>query len=157
MASPPLVTYWHRQTAPVCLVLYALAALLVALGWMLRQEPVFAIMFPSTGGIVGLIGAGFHHLTTEDQGDHLSIRFGPLPLFRTTVRYEQIRSLELGRTTSIGMHLNPLGGWTWNLWGWDCIVIRYKNGGVFRLGSDDAENLARFIEMRMEEFREQPR
>jgi hypothetical protein len=156
MASPPLVTYWHRQTAPLCLVLYALAAFFIALGWALRQEPALAVVLPIAGGVVALLGAAFHHLTTEDQGDHLSIRFGPLPLFRTTLRYEQIRSLELGRATSIGIHWT-LGSSTWNLWGRDCLVIHYKHGGVFRLGSDDAENLARFIRMRMEEFREQPR
>ena len=156
MASPPLVTYWHRQTAPLSLVLYALAALFVAFGWSFRQEPVVAFVLVAAGGVVALLGAGFHHLTTEDQGDHLSIRFGPLPLFRTTLRYEQIRSLELGRANSLGIHWS-LGGSTWNLWGRDCLVIHYKHGGVFRLGSDDAENLARFIQMRMEEFREQPR
>lgn len=38
------------------------------------------------------------------------------------------------------------GGWVWNLWGRDCVVVHLKNGGVLRIGTDDAENLARFLE-----------
>jgi len=33
----------------------------------------------------------------------------------------------------------------WNLWGRDCVVLHLKKG-VLRVGTDDAENLARFLE-----------
>lgn len=33
----------------------------------------------------------------------------------------------------------------WNLWGWTCVVVQFKNGGVLRIGTDDAENLVEFL------------
>lgn len=37
------------------------------------------------------------------------------------------------------------GGWVWNLWGRDCVVIRFDKG-VLRILTNDANNLARFLE-----------
>jgi hypothetical protein len=34
------------------------------------------------------------------------------------------------------------------LWGRQCVVVYLSNGGVLRMGTDDAENLARFLEGR---------
>ena len=47
---------------------------------------------------MALLASAFHQLTVEDQGDHLAIRFGPLPLFRRKVRYAEIEKVEVGRT-----------------------------------------------------------
>src|SRR5262249_12971741 len=32
-----------------------------------------------------------------------------------------------------------------NLWGRDCVVLHRRDGGVLRIGTDDPENLARFL------------
>jgi hypothetical protein len=50
----------------------------------------------------------------------LVIRFGPIPLFRRTVRYADIQKVEVGRTLILdgwGIHFSIRGGWVWNLWG----------------------------------------
>ena len=44
-----------------------------------------------------------------------------------------------------GIHLSIRGGWVWNLWGRDCVVVHLTKG-VLRIGTDDAENFARFLE-----------
>jgi hypothetical protein len=96
-----------------------------------------------------VVAASFHHLTVEDQGDVLSIRFGPVPLFRKIVPYNEIKSVETGRTLlldGLGIHMSIRGGWVWNIWGRDCVVVHFRNGGTLRIGTDDAENLARFLE-----------
>ena len=31
-----------------------------------------------------------------------------------------------------GIHLSPSGGWTWNLWGFDCVDVTYKKGRKLR-------------------------
>jgi hypothetical protein len=152
MASPPLVTYWHRQAAPLCLLLYALASVFLWIGYNLRHEPVASIVMPLAGVINLVLAASFHHLTVADEGAALGIRFGPLPLFRTAILYDDIRRVELGRTTlldGLGIHLSLRGGWIWNLWGRDCVVIHLRNGSIFRIGSDDAENLAGFVKTRI--------
>jgi len=159
MASAPLVTYWHRQTSPLCMLLYALAALFLWLAYSLRHEPVVSVVMPLAGIVNLVLATSFHHLTVSDEGEALAIRFGPLPLFRTAIRYDDIRRVELGRTTlldGLGIHVSLRGGWVWNLWGRDCVVLHLRNGSVFRIGSDDCENLAAFIKTRIEE-EEQPR
>ena len=158
MAMPPLLTYWHRQAAPLCLLLYLIAAILLMVSWRLR-EPVISAILSVSGLLTLLLALSFHHLTVADEGDVLAIRFGPFPLFRTAVRYDDIRRVEIGRTTvseGWGIHLNLRGGWVWNLWGRDCVVLHLKRGSVLRLGTDDAENLARFIRSRIEDYREHP-
>jgi hypothetical protein len=99
-----------------------------------------------------ILATAFHHLAVDGQGDRLSVRFGPLPLFRRTVRYADIEKVDVGRTLILdgwGIHLSIRGGWVWNLWGRDCIVVRFKKGGTLRVGTDDAENLTGFLEGRL--------
>ena len=142
-------TYHHTQRAPLCLLLYGLAITFFVLVWVLRQEPVLVWVFPVTGLFVLVLAASFHHLTVADKGYHLSISFGPLPLFRQSVRYNDIEQIEVGKTTLLdgwGIHMSLRGGWVWNLWGWDCVVVHFKNGSTLRIGTDDAENLARFLQ-----------
>ena len=100
------------------------------------------------GLFVALIAAAFHHLTVEDRGEFLVIRFGPLPLFHRTIRYDNIERVEVGRTLILegwGIHWSVVrGGWVWNLWGRDCVVVHLKKG-VLRIGADDAANLVHFL------------
>ena len=96
-----------------------------------------------------VLAASFHHLSVMDHGDVLAIRFGPVPLFRRIVRYTDIEKVEVGRTTLLdgwGIHMSIRGGWVWNLWGRDCVVVHFRNGGTLRIGTDDSEKLAGFLE-----------
>ena len=141
--------YSHTQKAPLCLLVYALAVVFLALGWVVQDAPPIPWLFPPIGLLMFVVAASFHHLTVEDQGDVLSIRFGPVPLFRKTVPYNEIKSVETGRTLlldGLGIHMSIRGGWVWNIWGRDCVVVHFRNGGTLRIGTDDAENLARFLE-----------
>jgi hypothetical protein len=56
-----------------------------------------------------VLAASFHYLAVEDEGDCLSITFGPIQLFRRAIRYADIVSVETGRTTIVdgwGIHLS---------------------------------------------------
>ncbi len=144
--------YSHTQKAPLCLLVYSLAIVFLALGWFIRDAPPIPWLFPPIGVLMLVIAASFHHLTVEDQGDVLSVRFGPIPLFRKTVQYADIVKVEVGRTLlldGLGIHKSIRGGWVWNLWGRDCVVVHFRNGGVFRIGTDDTENLAAFLERKI--------
>jgi hypothetical protein len=140
--------YSHTQKAPLCLILYGSALLCFALAWMVGSPPG-SIIAAAVGLVIALLAPAFHHLTVEDRGDRLAIRFGPVPLFRRTVSYGDIEKGEVGRTLILdgwGIHYSLRGGWVWNLWGRDCVVLGLKNGGVLRIGTDDAPNLAGFLE-----------
>jgi hypothetical protein len=139
--------YSHTQKGPLCLILYGSALGCIALALMVGGIPGIFIA-GGVGLFIGLLAPAFHHLTVVDQGDVLAIRFGPIPLFRRTVRYADIEKIEVARTLILegwGIHLSVRGGWVWNLWGRDCVVVNLKKG-VLRIGTDDAENLARFVE-----------
>lgn len=103
------------------------------------------------GLLIALLAPCFHNLTVADKGDVLSIRFGPVLLFARTVNYADIEQVEDGRTTILdgwGIHYSLRGGWVLNLWGRDCVVVHFKNGGVLWIGTDDAEGLAGFLTTR---------
>ena len=140
--------YSHTQHAPLSLFLYGSALACIALAWMIDDTPGICIA-GSVGLLIVLLAPAVHHLAVVDHGEFLAIRFGPIPLFRRTVRYADIEKVEVGRTLildGLGIHLSFRGGWIWNIWGRDCVVVLWKNGGVFEIGTDDAENLARFLE-----------
>jgi len=144
-------SYRHVQHAPLCLLLYILAIVFLVTGLVLKSEPPIPWLFPPIGLLMLVLAASFHHLTVEDQIDRLSIRFGPIPLFRRTIRYDDIISAEIGRTTILdgwGIHMSLRGGWVWNLWGRDCVVLQLRKG-ILRVGTADAENLADFVNQKI--------
>ena len=151
MTTPIWTTYWHRQEAPLCLIVYVTAAGIFVMAWMLRLDPLAPVLLSGIGLLMLVLAASFHHLTVSDEGDRLLVAFGPLPLFRRSIPYDDIRKVEIGRTMLLdgwGIHLSFRGGWVWNIWGRDCIVLRLRRG-IIRIGTDDAENLAQFVQGRL--------
>lgn len=139
--------YAHSQRGVLCVLLYGLAAIYLVLGFFIREAPI-GWLFPPIGLVMLIFAASIHHLTVEDQGDRLAIRFGPIPLFRRTVRYADIESAEVGQTLlldGIGIHYSVRGGWVWNIAGRSCVVIHFRDGRTLRIGTDDADNLTAFI------------
>ncbi len=142
--------YSHTQKAPLCLILYGSALASIVLAWMIG-ETTGMFIGGGVGLLIALLAPAFHHLTVVDQGELLAIRFGPIPVFRRTVRYTDIEKVEVGRTLILdgwGIHLSIRGGWVWNLWGRNCVIVHLKKG-VLRIGTDDAANLARFLDGKM--------
>ncbi len=144
-------TYSHTQESPLYLILFGSSIPFFVLAWIAREQPVVLAVMIVAAVLLVLVGLAFHHLTVEDEGDRLAIRFGPLPFLETSIRYADIKGVEVGRTTILdgwGIHRSPRHGWLWNLWGRDCVVI-HRQQGVLRVGSDEAENLAEFIKSKM--------
>ena len=145
------MTYAHTQKAPLCLLLYGIAIANIVLACAIGGDPVGIYICGGVALFLTLLAPAFHHLTVIDLGDELTIRFGPVPLFRRTVRYADIEKAEIGRTLILdgwGIHASIRGGMVWNLWGRDCVVV-YLKRGVLRIGTDDAENLASFLTQRI--------
>jgi hypothetical protein len=150
VTDEPVPGYRHTQKGPWPLLLFPLGVgCLVAAGllWDVRIAPA---ALGATGVAMLLASACFAQLTVADAGDHLRIAFGPLPLFRKRICYADIRSVEPGRTLlsdGWGIHYSVRGGWVWNLWGRQCVVIRHT--ATTRVGTDDADNLARFLRSKL--------
>ena len=146
--------YSHTQKGPLCVILYAAAVACFALAWMVGSEPGMVVAF-AVGIVLALLGSAVQHLTVEDLGDRVAIRFGPMPLFFRKVQYADINKAEGGRTLVIdswGIHYSARGRWVWNLWGRDCVVVHLKNGGILRIGTDDGENRVRFLRQKVNEL-----
>jgi hypothetical protein len=143
--------YYHRQKGPWAPLLYLVGVTFVAVAWLLRAEEVALFAFVAAGVAMFVVGTSFHHLAVVDEGDRLVVRFGPFPLFRKRIDYAEIGSVETGRTLLLdgwGIHLSVRGGWVWNIWGRECVVIRH-GGTTTRVGTDDAENLIQFLKSRL--------
>ncbi len=144
--------YQHTQKGPWCWLLFAIAAGCLSARWAVGNDPVAAIVLPLTGWTMVLLGFSFQHLTVVDQKDRLSLRFGPLPLFKKSIRYDDIDDVVSGRLSILdgcGIHWSLRGGWVWSIWGYDCVVVRHRRG-TLRIGTNDAENLVEFLQSRME-------
>lgn len=142
-----LVGYSHKQWGPWAFILYAIGIACLVLAWHLQNEPPAPLILSGVGLILLALAPCFHHLTISDAGEELDIRFGPVPLFKQRIRYDNIRDVEIGRTILIegwGVHMSILrGGMVWNIWGFDCVVIHHHS--TLRLGTNDAENLLAFL------------
>jgi len=100
-----------RDAGPLCPSLYGSALVCFALGWVVGSAPG-NIIAAAVGLLLALLAPAFHHLTVVDEGDRLAIRFGPLPLFRRAVRYDDIERVEVGRTLLLdgrGIHYSARG------------------------------------------------
>ena len=94
-------------------------------------------VFFDIGGVLG--SNGWDHEQRERAASHFGLDLADL----TERHQETVGTLEAGRM-SLDEYL-------------DCVVFHLRNGSIFRLGTDDAENLAAFVQTRIEEFRQQPR
>ncbi len=52
-----------------------------------------------SGAVFALCGLMPGSLTIRDEGNHLPLRFGPLPVLFKTIRYAEITGVEVGRTS----------------------------------------------------------
>ncbi len=142
--------YRHVQRAPLCWLLYALAFTFFAVSSQ-PAPPAIEWIFLGTGGLMVVLAASFHYLEVVDEGQRLRVRFGPLHLFQRTIEYSSISRVEIGRTSWLdgwGIHLSIRGGWVWNLWGRDCVVI-HRRRGRFTVGTDQPVELAEFLTSRI--------
>ena len=150
-APAPSSGYQHTQPGPFHFLLYAIGLAMLVGAWFAHDEPVALWVLSIAGVVMWVLAFSFHHLTVEDEIDSLAIRFGPLPLLHKRIAYDRITSVEAGRTSLVdgwGIHYVPGRGWTYNIWGFGCAKLTLGNK-VIRVGSDDVENLVRFLQTRI--------
>ncbi len=146
--------YDHTQTGPWYLLLLGLGVFFLAMGWFVPGDEVTDVVLPVSAWSMALLAMSFRSLTVIDRGDHLALRFGPVPLFRKRVPYEDLEHVERGRLTILdgwGIHYSLRGGWVWSIWGFDCVVVRYR-GRTLRIGTDDADTLVEFLNQQRQEL-----
>lgn len=139
--------YAHTQHGPLSWILALLGVVGCAMALASLGDPAIALISGLFGTVMLALALCFGSLTVTDEGACLLVRFGPLPLARKRVAYGAIRSAEPARSSFIdgwGIHYVPGRGWTYNLWGTECVALDV-NGRTIRIGSDDSQRLACFI------------
>jgi hypothetical protein len=146
-------TYDHTQYGYFHWLLYLFSlACLVAAGYAILLGVLPFVIVAAVGVLMGTLAASFHYLRVVDAGDRLMFQFGPLPILHGSVEYKSIVAVEADRSLLIdgwGIHWLPGRGWTYNIWGFDCVLVTLDTGSTLRIGSDDADNLLEFLKARM--------
>lgn len=143
--------YDHIQDAPLYWLLLV-PAICVAIGAAATSKTGDAKVFLLLSVLLASLAFCFRWLRICDEGDYFSVRFGPIPLFGKRFRYADIRSAEPSQTSFVdswGIHWVPGRGWTYNLWGFDCVLLTLTNGRTVRVGTDDPEGLASFLQLKI--------
>ena len=146
--------YSHTQKGRLHVILYVGAAATLAMLWIPGIDMCLTIVISAAALALVICGMAFQTLTVEDEGQRLAIRFGPLPLFSKRIPYDRITDVKPGRSSFIdglGIHYIPGRGWTYNLWGYDCVEVRLGKK-VIRIGTDDVAGLAAFLQSRIQEI-----
>ena len=144
--------YEHTQRAPLHYILIGIAALLAGIAAAASDEPLVVAIVASVAGVFFVLALSFRSLEVFDDGQRLRVRFGPLPLFSTSINYAEITGVEAGQSSLIdgwGIHYVPGRGWLYNLWGFRCVVVHMGNK-VVRVGTDDVDRLVAFLNSRIE-------
>ena len=131
---------WHR-------ILLVIAGMMLIGIWLAREELAVVILLLATAAIFFCCALMFVSLTIRDEGEWLALRYGPVPIIRKRFRYADITAVEPDRSKVIdgwGIHYILGRGWTYNLWGFDCVKLTLGKK-VIRVGSDDVENLAELL------------
>lgn len=141
--------YRHTQQSPLGPV-FAAAGLLSLGGYAFAADQTVRVLCLTVAVVAGLFAGMFARLTIEERPDQLRVRFGPLPWGGTSLRYEHVRGARRARSSLLdgwGVHWFPGRGWTFNLWGFDCVEVQ-TDRGLLRLGTDDPDGLVRHLVQR---------
>lgn len=125
--------------------------IMVVSAWYEPEPPWIAWLLSIVGALMIALSLCFRQLRVRDDGEQLEIAFGPVGLFRSALRYDQILGVTVTRSALIdgwGIHRLPGRGWIWNLWGYDCVALDLRDGTRLRIGSDEAQALADFLAQR---------
>jgi hypothetical protein len=140
--------YDHTQSARLYLLLLVIAIGMFGSAFYIDEIVVQSVILCS-GALMLLLAFSFCHLSVRDEVVELLITFGPLPLFKRRLKYCELEKVEQARSTIMdgwGIHMSPSGGWVWNLWGYDCVDVWYREGRKLRIGTDDPERLVEFLQ-----------
>lgn len=151
---PQTVEYEYTQRSPLSALLLVLALGMACVAWAKQDIPPVAWVLGPVSVLIALAAACVHQLTVTGGETALLVKFGPIPLFRTRIPYASMQSVEAARSRFIdgwGIHYIPGRGWTYNIWGFDCVLIHRAGKSPIRVGTDDVDNLLAFLQSKSRE------
>jgi len=150
--------YAHKQRGTLHFACgLAAGGFLAAAIWAGADDPFFA-MHISLSALFLFLSGCFIYLHVYDEGDSLSIRFGPIMIFGTRIGYDEIASVAVSRTTfwdGVGVHSIPFVRAVFNIRMGACVLVTLKKPcGLLRvrhikIGTDQPQRLADFLTARV--------
>jgi len=142
--------YSNIQRGIIRPLLASLGILFLALAFF-GPENLFPVFF-GTALLLYACSFMFGYLATEDKGEFLLVRFGPLPFFRRKLRYADIVSVEQRKGGFLidgwgGIHWSP-SGWAWTVGGKKRVRVVLKRGALI-IGTDDPEGLEELLKSKL--------
>lgn len=141
-------SYSHTQAGYLHWICLACGAPLAFLAVLIPGNTALLLTFAGSAALCVLLAACCYSLTVADAGDRLTVQFGPLPVFHTSVCYSEILEVRTGRSSwldGLGVHYVPGRGWIYNIHGRDCVEIRCVSGRKLRIGTDEPAKLLEVI------------
>ncbi len=139
--------YEHTQKAPLHLMLWCIGIVIATMG-VVAEERIGTLICFAVAILMLLFAAMFRWMTVRDEGACLAVRYGPLPVFKARFPYREMTDVQQAKSSFLdgwGIHYFPGRGWTYNLWGFDCVKM-LVNGVAVRIGSDDVVQLVEFLQ-----------
>jgi hypothetical protein len=144
--------YSHTQFG--WLTVIALAGALIVIGAAGRElgpESPGKGALTATQVLMALMIPLFGWLTVTVNNEEVMVKFG-IGIIRKKIKIKDVKAAVQVRNKwyyGWGMRMGP-GGWMYNVSGLDAVEIEMKNGGKFRIGTDQPEELARAIRQKIE-------
>ncbi len=134
--------YAHTQRGPIGLLLVGLGMTFGALSIGPNgEEPLVAMLLLVLAALFVMLAFMFQSLFVRVSATGIEARFGPVAIFQRCVSFDQVTTVVRTKSALIdglGLHYFPGRGWTWNIWGRDCVELKLHDGGIWRIGSDEA-------------------
>lgn len=150
--------YTHTQRGVLHYLMACFGAACLVPGFLAGTDSPIFIVYVGTAGVLMVLAASLVYLRVVDEGDALSVAFGPVRLFATSIPYCRIESVEpdtLGFWDGWGLQGFPGFRAIFRVSGKDCVRVDLKERiGFFRfnrvyIGTDEPERLADFLESRI--------
>ena len=144
--------YEHTQRGPIHLILLGCALGSALLTWSVTDKLPAVLMGLGVSLLMVSCAFFFASLTVRDEGTHLAVRFGPIPVFRTKIPYSSITGVAAAKSSVLdgwGVHWMPRRGWIYNIWGFGCVRVDL-GGKTVRVGTDDVDGLVHFLTIKLD-------
>jgi hypothetical protein len=141
--------YRHTQIGWMTLVSLGVSTLYLAVmtALLAPHVPVWQTPLPYLIPVMAVLTVLFSSLTVTVGDDEMVVQFGPGPV-RKRISLSGIEACRPVRNAwwyGWGIRLTP-GGWLWNVSGLDAVELSLRDGGRFRIGTDEPERLCDAIE-----------
>ena len=136
-----LATYSHRQIGKIQIWASIIAVIIILITSFFTPEILFLLIIVVLALVCGLLL--FSTLTVEVTQAGIRIAFGPVPVIRKMITFDQIS--DFARVESpwyYGWGVRPIrNGKLYNISGYEGVEIRLTTGKRLRIGTDDQDGL----------------